>query len=324
MVIDNTGAHLAVRGKSPASHRSAAGSMTRSVFVSRNRRDGGFNHGVLGLAGRAPVIRQTWRGTRAIIVGLLLLVGCSNRPPEITPATMDADRLLYERGLTALEEERWGDARDYFIQIRDNYPQSGFRADARVTIGDTYMGEGTPSSYIQAVIEYRDFLSLYPTHARAAYAQYQLGMVFYHQMRRPERDQSETREALLEFETFIQRYTDSNLIGEVRTRIRECRDRLSDSNFMVASFYSRNNWHPGAINRFRSILDVDPGYTRRAAVYYHLADALQATGDAAEALPLFERLVEEFPDTEYLESATESIAALKSKLTLQNQDEQDR
>ena len=93
---------------------------------------------------------------------------------------------------------------------------------------------------------------------------------------------------------------------------------------MVASFYSRNNWHPGAINRFRSILDVDPGYTRRAAVYYHLADALQATGDAAEALPLFERLVEEFPDTEYLESATESIAALKSKLTLQNQDEQDR
>lgn len=299
--------------------------MTRSVFVRRNRRDGDFNHGVLGLAaGRAPVIRQAWRGTGPIIAGLLLLVGCSNRPPEITLATIGADRLLYERGLTALEEERWGDARDYFIQVRDNYPQSGFRADARVTIGDTFMGEGTSSAYIQAAIEYRDFLSLYPTHARAPYAQYQLGMVFYHQMRRPERDQSETLDAIREFEMFIQRYTDSNLIGEVRTRIRECRDRLSDSNFMIGRFYFRSKWHPGAIDRFRSILDVDPGYTRRAAVYYHLADALQATGEAAEALPLFERLVEEFPDTEHLESATESIAALKSKLTLQNQEEQDR
>ena len=324
MVINNTGTLLAVHGKSPASHRVSARSITRSVFVRRNDREANFNHGVLGLAGRAPIIRQAWHGAGIIIAGLLLLVGCSNRPPEISLATTDADRLLYERGLAALEEERWVDARDYFIQIRDNYPQSGFRADARVSVPDTYMGEGTTSAYIQAVIEYRDFLSLYPTHARAPYAQYQLGMVFYHQMRRPERDQSETRDAIREFEIFIQRYTDSNLIGEVRTRIRECRDRLSDSSFMIGRYYSRSKWYPGAIDRFRSILDVDPGYTGRSAVYYHLADALQATGEEAEALPLLERLVEEYPETEYLKQATESIATLKSKLTLQNPDEQDR
>ena len=101
-------------------------------------------------------------------------------------------------------------------------------------------------------------------------------------------------------------------------KLREAKDRISDSSFAVGRFYYRSEYYPGAIDRFRSILDEDPGYTRRDAVYYHLADSLMETGKEAEALPLFERLVEEFPETERLEQTMELIAKLRASMNLQD------
>ena len=240
----------------------------------------------------------------------LLAAACGEQQPEIPLATVGADNLLFERGAAALEEGNWRTAREYFLQIRDNYPQSPLRADTRLGIGDTLEAEGTIESYISALSEFRDFLALYPTHHRADYAQYKLGMIYYRQMRRPERDQTETRNAVTEFELFLQRYPDSAFAGEVRDLLREALDRLSEANYVVARYYHRTRWYLGAIDRLETILNEDPGYTGRDAVYFHLADSLRHTRRIDEALPMFERLVEEFPDSEFVPDATERIAAL--------------
>ena len=42
--------------------------------------------------------------------------------------------------------------------------------------------------------EFREFLTYYPTHRRADYAQFKLGMTSFYQMHGPERDQTETRD----------------------------------------------------------------------------------------------------------------------------------
>jgi outer membrane protein assembly factor BamD len=248
----------------------------------------------------------------AMLMVVSLLTGAcgGNDPPEITPGAADADRILFERGRAALQDEEWLRAREYFVQIRDNYPQSQYRAEARLGVGDTFLAEGTAESYVQALEAFRDFLALYPTHERAPYAQFQIGMVHFLQMRRAERDQSETRSAIQEFETFIERYPSDAQLGEVRAKLREARDRLSDSSFVVGRFYYRNKYYAGAIDRFRSILEEDPGYTRRDVVYFHLADSLARTGETAEAIPYFARLVEEFPQSEYVEQAQRRIEEL--------------
>jgi hypothetical protein len=79
-------------------------------------------------------------------------------------------------------------------------------------------------SLILAVNEYREFLTFYPTSPRADYAQLKLGMTHYKQMRKPQRDQSETREAIREFETFVERYPNSALMPEGKQHLREARD----------------------------------------------------------------------------------------------------
>ena len=259
-----------------------------------------------------------------LVAGALAVTACGGRAAEIPDLTeADADQILFERGTAALEEGSWSTAREYFVQIRDNYPQSPLRAQARLGVVESYEGEGTDIAYLSALSELQEFLRLYPpTHELAPEAQFKVGMVYFNQMRRPERDQSETRSAITEFETFIELYAefaDPQLLADARVRLRDARDRLSDSNYLVGRFYYRLRYYPGAIDRFREILDEDPGYTRRDAVYFHLADALATIDRGPEALPLFELLISEFPSTEYLEDANLRIAELKVAMNLDSQ-----
>ena len=223
----------------------------------------------------------------------------------------EPDRALYELGLEALEERRWLRAREYFVTVVDNYPQSGVRPDAMLGIGDSYYGEGTVETYLRAIDEFERFLSFYPLHPRADYAQYKLGMAHYNQMRRAERDQTETQAAIEALEIFVERYPNSELMDEGRVKLREALDRYSQSEFLVGRFYYRFKMWGGAIERFKGILDNDPGFTNRDAVYFHLAESLFTTDRKVEALPYFERLVEEFEESEYLEATRARITELK-------------
>ena len=165
-----------------------------------------------------------------------------------------------------------------------------------------------------AINEYREFLSFYPTNDRADYAQFKLAMAHYYQMRKPERDQSETREAISALQTFVDRFPRSPLADEGRQRLREAKDRLDDSDYRVGLFYFRAKWYPGAVDRLKALLDRDPQYTRRDAVYYYLAESYVAVKKEAEALPLYERLVKEFEQSEFLAPSKKRIDELKASL----------
>jgi outer membrane protein assembly factor BamD len=137
-------------------------------------------------------------------------------------------------------------------------------------------------------------------------------MAHFYQMRAPERDQTETREAIRELQTFVTRYPNSELIEEGQKHLREAKDRLGDSECRVGVFYFRSRWYPGAIARLDTFLKTDPGYTSRDAVYYYLGESYIKMSRSAEALPMFERLVKEFEKSEYLELAHKRIAEIKA------------
>lgn len=264
----------------------------------------------------ARLMRRLVRSRGLAVLALALVLGAcatggARKPPTGTP---EPDKFLFERGTEALNKKRWTVAREYFRQLVDTYPQSAYRADAKLGLGDTYLGEGSPESYVLALNEYREFLSFYPTNPRADYAQFKLAMAHYYQMRKPERDQSETRETIAALQTFVDRYPRSPLADEGRQRLREAKDRLDDSDFRVGLFYYRARWYPGAIDRLKPLVDRDPEYTRRDAVYYYLAESYIAVKKEAEALPLLDRLVKEFEQSEYLEPAKKRIDELKANL----------
>ena len=155
---------------------------------------------------------------------------CATHTRGSVPAgTEEPDKFLFEKGTEALNAKKWLTAREFFKQVTETYTASPYRPDAKLGIGDTYLGEGTAEALVLAINEFREFLSFYPTHRRADYAQFKVGMSHFRQMRAAQRDQTETREALKEFEAFIARYPSSSLMPEVKARLRETRDRLSEA-----------------------------------------------------------------------------------------------
>jgi outer membrane protein assembly factor BamD len=253
-------------------------------------------------------------GKRLLIVALVLgAVACGKKPATLPPGSAEADKFLFERGQEAVKNEKWVNAREYFRNIVDNYPQSPFRPDAKLALGDTYIGEDTTESMLLAANEFREFLTFYPTHQRADYAQLQLARSFYEQMLAPERDQTATRDAIREIEIFLQRFPNSELLPEARKMERSARDRLSEASYRVGYFYFRLKYWQGAIDRFQEVLKMDPGYTNRDAVYYHLAESLFRSLREAEALPYYERLLREFEKSEYMAATQKRVAEIKAR-----------
>lgn len=250
----------------------------------------------------------------ALLCAVGVAAGCAsaNGRGAVPPGTAQPDQFLYDKGKEALENRKWVTAREFFKQVTETYTQSPVRPDAKLGIGDTYIGEGSPESLVLAIAEFQEFLSFYPTHPRADYAQYKLALAHFRQMRAPQRDQTETRDAIRELETFIARYPNSSLMPEVRNRLREAKDRLSEAEFEVGRFYYRIHWYPGAIDRLTALLKDDPAFTTRDGAYFYLAESLVNVNRQAEALPLFEKLVTEFEQSEFLPQARKRIDEIKN------------
>lgn len=245
-----------------------------------------------------------------LVLVAIVAAACAPKRGNIPTGVTEPDKYLYEQGTTAMNDKKWFTAREYYQQLVDSYPQSPLRADAKLGLGDAYLNDGTTEGKLRAEREYQEFLSFFPTHQRADYAQFKLAMTHFDQMPKAERDQTETRAALDQFAAFRQRYPNSQLLPEVLEKERIARDRLSESIYKVGYFYYKARWYPGGISRFRQVLQEDPQFTNRDAVYYYLAEALVTVKLEAEALPLLEKLEAEFVESEFLADG----AALKARV----------
>lgn len=247
---------------------------------------------------------------------LLAAAACASTGTRVPEGTLEPDKFLYERGTEELGRKRWLTSRTFFRTLMDSYPQSPHRADAKLGIGDSFLGEKTAEAYVLAINEYREFLAYYPLNERAHYAQFQLAMSYFNQMRGPERDQTDTKSAIQEFSVYLQRYPGRPLFTEAQQKLREARDRLSMSEYRVGYFYYRTQkWYPGAIDRFVAIIRDDPEFTNRDAVYFYLAQSLLKIERPAEALPYLDRLLKEFQQSVHLEEAKRQAEEIRAQLS---------
>jgi outer membrane protein assembly factor BamD len=247
------------------------------------------------------------------VLMLAVAVGCAGSSTRVPVGTLEPDKFLFEHGTTSLNDKKWFTAREFFRTLVDTYPQSPFRADAKLGIGDSYLGEGGGEGFVLAENEYREFLNFYPTHRRADYAHFKLAMTHFYQMHGPERDQSKTRDAIKELTAFLERFPNSELRPEAQTQLRIAKDRLSESEYRVGYFYFRTQkWYPGAIERFIAVLRNDPEYTGRDAVYYYLAESLMKVERPAEALPYYDKLIAEFEVSEHLADSQKRSSEIKA------------
>jgi outer membrane protein assembly factor BamD (BamD/ComL family) len=95
---------------------------------------------------------------------------------------------------------------------------------------------------------------------------------------------------------------------------RQARDRLSEYEFRVGLTNYRIRNYPGAVLRFTELSRTDPEYTKRDELFYYMGETLRKMTALPEALPLYDRIVKEFPKSKYRERAEKRVAELKRSL----------
>lgn len=246
----------------------------------------------------------------------LALVACGgNRQPDIATLASNSDQLIWQEGQKALDKRLWDNARQHFKRIIEGFPQSEYGPAARLALGDAYFREGGTANYILAVSAYRDFLTLYPSHPRADYAQLQVGEGFLKQSNPPDRDQTPTRQALAEFQRLLEFYPQSSSVETARQRVAECRQRLARHEFLVGNFYQRTRRAcKAAIARYEVVLSDYPDYTGTDEVLLRLGECLAQSGRGAEAQPQLARLLQDYPQSTFADDARALLKTLAASV----------
>ena len=245
---------------------------------------------------------------------VLAALACSSGPLAEVPTGAQADRRLLALGQQSLEDRDWETARTWFRQLLDSYPRSQFAGDARLGIADTYNNQRGAQNALLAATEYRDYLTFFPNHPRADYAQFQIAFGHFKRRRSADRDQEDTELAATEFEKLLELYPNSRYAEEARGHLVECRNDLATSVLLKAEFYQdHRNWCRGAIPRLEEILTNYPEFDRLAEVRHRLGRALTECGREQEALVHYQKIVEEHSGSAFTEAARERIREILAR-----------
>jgi len=256
----------------------------------------------------------------AIVVIALAGAGCRHNsgPRRVVRAAVDPEFVkltkeqLFEKGDAFFARKRWQKARSYFGYVYENYPNDPLGRRALLRVADTYYAQGDPVNLIEAQYKYRDFINRYPTSDKGDYAMLQIAMVSYKQMEKPDRDQQKTREAVEKFNDMIRAYPRSPFRPEADAKLHEVKDRLAKHEHLVARYYIKRHSYYAALQRLNGIVDQYPNYSERDAVFYDLGTSLTGLGRTNEAKLYFERVITEFPKSDYAGKAKRRLGDSKA------------
>jgi outer membrane protein assembly factor BamD len=244
------------------------------------------------------------------VAGAMVLSACASAQPDIATLTSNSDQAIWDAGQKAIQSKQWESARQHFRRIVDGFPNSPHNAAARLAIAETYVKEGGSTNDLLAVGAYREFLTLFPSHPKSDFAQFEIGEAYFRRRNGPDRDQTDTHEALAEYQRLLELYPESPYAEKARERITEARQSLARAEFLAGYFYQRTREAcRSALLRYQVVLKDYPDYRQTDEVLYRTGECLIETGRGGEAMPHLDRLVREHPQSAWAAPARELMAS---------------
>jgi hypothetical protein len=110
---------------------------------------------------RTPVV--------VLLAMLVLMAACTNKKvvnPLASVGSKQPDKVLFDRAMDALKHNKFDVARLTLQTLINTYPDSEYIARAKLGVADSWYAEGGSTAMAQAEIEYNDFKTFFPEHAR--------------------------------------------------------------------------------------------------------------------------------------------------------------
>jgi outer membrane protein assembly factor BamD len=221
----------------------------------------------------------------------------------VTGAEANNATRAYEKGLEEKKSQNFLEATRYFEWVRNNFPYSQYAALAELSLADMAYER---DDYLAAATAYQDFVKSHPSHPKADFAAFRVGLAHYQD--RPsdffllppssEKDESPVKAALDALNRFVTSYPKSDYITKARDLITNCRERLAAHERYVANFYWKREAWRGAAGRLIGLADTYgdlQGGRVKADSLWSAAQAWHNAKDLAAEKTALQRFLQEAP-----------------------------
>lgn len=236
------------------------------------------------------------------------LTGCSSMFSGDSKPAVDTKPpgVLYNEADSLLKDSEYTKAAAKFEEVDREHPYS---KEARAAILMSAVAYEKAGKLPEATAAARRYLTLHPGTKEAALAQHIIASAYYERINDPSRDQSDTKKALVELETLVNRYPDSRYAPQARKRIRLSRDVLAAHEMYVGRWYMNRSEHLAAINRFRVVVTDYPRTAHVEEALMRLTECYYSLGIANEAQTAAAVLGHNFPNSKWYKDAYALLSA---------------
>jgi len=193
------------------------------------------------------------------------LTGCSSGPREdkLIEELANLDKeTIFGRAEELFADEQYEEARRLFSFVYDTFPNDPLGHKAALRTADCYAVKHDMVSLTEARLRYRDFANRYPNDPDRDYALLMVGHTYTAGKLKPDRDLSSLEEALDAYQQLQTLYPGSRHAIEAASRVTALREVLAEHDWLVSSFYLRNNFWQGALWRLEYIKNSYPEYSK--------------------------------------------------------------
>lgn len=239
-----------------------------------------------------------------LIAGLFLFHSCTSSKSS---SSIDDPEKGYLIAKSKYDKKEYMDAIEDFNLIKTRFSGSNIIDKAIYYLGMSYFKR---EEYILAIYEFETILKNYSSSKLSEDARYMLAMCYYGLSPEYNLDQTYTRYAISEFQSFIESYPQSSRTSEANRRITELRSKLALKELKSAEIYFILDKYESALVYYNDILEnyFDTPYADDAL--YGKIQVLILGRKNEEAKKEIERFKEKFSTSVLLPK----VIALKNKI----------
>ncbi|HQU91288.1 MAG TPA: outer membrane protein assembly factor BamD [Pyrinomonadaceae bacterium] len=230
------------------------------------------------------------------------------------------DRELFIVATREVRKKRFDVGRLLFQTIITTYPDSPYLPMAKLAVADSFFLEGGTSSLIQAIAAYQDWLTFFPTHALADRVVLKIGEAEMRQIGLPDRDASRAKRAEVRLKALLQQYPNTILKKDAEERLAQVQNNLGLHNLYIANYYygqavnQGKSGLKGAQSRYLEILEKYPNFGYMDEALFKLAVTYMTEEETDEAARYFQRIVRDYPNSEYVAKAKEQLELIGASI----------
>ena len=257
-----------------------------------------------------------------IALAILTLSGCTGFDKLLKSEDFDGK---YEAAMKYYNENNYTRA----IQLFENLIMHYHGRENAENINWYYaMSLLKEKDYYTAGYQFKTYFKRYPYGERAEEALFQAAMCKYYESPDYYLDQHITKEAIQEFESYVDNYPGSTHIPEINSYLDELRDKLMHKDYDIAyGYYITEQYNAAYVSLQRFLNEYPDSPYRESAMFYMLSSSYEYGINSTEekmkdrlqqVINDFDRFATSFQDSKYLEQAQQIYTKAREALAKLN------